>query len=185
VVIGLALVILFLAACGTLQPTPAPTPTEVIDPTRTPQPTPRIIEHPEHTLASDLRIIRTDYVEGDECIRTDGGPNRKCVRARVEQDGVSRMIRTQEELRDLFAPIESAEEALSYAMMATGYEAKYAPEDYRLAVPDNCDPGPQFYHYYTDVLEDTHVTEVINGYHVYLFTVSDMVAGPSRSRRWW
>jgi hypothetical protein len=139
---------------------------------------PRIIEHPEPTLTADVRIIRTDYAEGDQCIRIEGFLDLKCVRARVKQDGVSRIITTQEELRDWFAPIGSADEALSYALVATGYSAKYVPEDYRLAVSDICDPGPEHYHYYTDVLEDTHVTEVVNGYHINLFHGEKYGCGP-------
>jgi hypothetical protein len=107
-----------------------------------------------------------------------GFPRPKCVRARVRQDGVSRIISTQEELREWFAPVESADEALSYALVATGYSAKYAPEDYRLAVGDICDPGPEHYYYCTDVLEDTHVSEVANGYHVNLFYSERYGCGP-------
>jgi hypothetical protein len=184
-VIGLALANLFLAACGTAQPSPAPaqptpvpTQPEVIEPTCTRQPIPRIIEHPEPTLAADIRIIRTDYAEGDSCIRIDGFLNPECVQARVTQGGVSQIITSQEELRDWFSPIESADEALSYALLATGYTAKYAPEDYRLAVGEICDPGPEHYRYYTDVLEDTHVVKVINGYHVNLFYSENVGCGP-------
>lgn len=195
--IGLALVILFLLACGTTacgtpqptpapaqptsvptQPTPVPTQPEVREPSCTPQPTPRIVEHPEPTLGSDVRVIRTDYAQGDQCIRIEGFFNPTCVQARVKQDGVSRIVSSQEGLRDWFAPIESADEALSYALLATGYSAKYAPEDYRLAVGDVCDPGPEGYYYYTDVLEDTHVTEVVNGYHVNLFYGEKVGCGP-------
>jgi hypothetical protein len=100
------------------------------------------------------------------------------VQARVKQGGASRTISTQEELRDWFAPIESTDEALSYALVATGYSAKYAPGDYRLAVGDVCDPGPEHYYYYTDVLEDTHVAEVVNGYHVHLFYGENTGCGP-------
>jgi hypothetical protein len=171
--IGLALIMPFLVACGTGQPTPLPP-----EPTCGPEPTPRIIEHPEPTLAADVQIIRTDYKQGDRCIRTEAFLNPKCVRVRVKQDGVSRTLSTPEELRDWFTPIESADEALSYALLATGYEAKYAPEDYRLAVGDPCDPGPAYYHYYTDVLEDTHVVEVAKGYQVNLFDSKRVGCGP-------
>ena len=188
--IGLVLANLFLAACGTAQPsptpaqptpaqpTPAPTPQEMADPICTRQPIPGIIEHREPTLAADVRIIRTDYAEGEPCIRTEGFLSPKCVQARVKENGVSRTITTQEELRDWFAPIESAEEALSFALLATGYEAKYAPEDYRLDVGEICDPGPEFYDYYVEFLEDTHVVEVVNGYHVYLFYSENVGCGP-------
>jgi hypothetical protein len=177
-VIGLTLISLLIVACGTLHPIPFPTSREVIDPACGPQPTPRIIEHREPTLAADVRLIRAAYAEGDQCIRKEGFLDPKCVQARVKQDGVSRIIDSQEQLRDWFAPIESGDEALSYALLATGYSAKYAPEEYRLAVGDLCDPGPERYHYYTDVLEDTHVVEVVNGYHINLFYSESVGCGP-------
>ena len=62
--------------------------------------------------------------------------------------------------------------------MATGYSAKYEPEDYRLALPDSCDPGPEHYRYYTDVLEDTHVVEVANGYEIKLFDSQEFGCAP-------
>ena len=183
--IGLALIILFVGTCGTAQPTPVPaqptpvpTQPEEIEPTCTRQPTPGIIEHQEPTLSDEVRVIRTDYAEGDQCIRIEGFLNQQCVVARVKQDGVSRIISSLEELRDWYAPVESADEALSYALVATGYEAKYAPEDYRLGVGEVCDPGPEHYRYYTDVLEDTHVAEVVNGYHVNLFHSENVGCGP-------
>jgi hypothetical protein len=78
----------------------------------------------------------------------------------------------------LFAPIESPDEALSYALLVTGYSVKYDPEDYRLALFPECDPGPDHYHYYTDVLEDTHVVEVGDGYEINLFDSEKFGCGP-------
>ena len=175
---GLSLVLLFIVACGTTPPHPVTTQPEVVEPRCGPQRMPRIIEHPEFTPSEEVRIIRTDYVGEDQCIRVEGFLSPQCVQVRVEQDGVSWMIASQEELRDWFAPVESADEALTYALLATGYTAKYAPEDYRLAVGDVCDPGPDHYYYYTDVLEDTHVTEVSKGYQVNLFYGEKTGCGP-------
>jgi hypothetical protein len=101
-----------------------------------------------------------------------------CEQVAVYLGGAVRLVGTRAELRDLFAPIESADEALSYALLATGLEAKYDPDDYRLAVPGDCDPGPKKYHYYTDVLEDTHVVEVANGYEINLFDSEVFGCGP-------
>jgi hypothetical protein len=190
-VLGLALIMLFIAACGPSKLTPVPdqpsptpvqpagtTQPEVVNPACTAQPRPTIIEHREPTLTEDVRIIRTDPTEGTPCIRTEGLVSPLCVQARVKEGGVSRIITSQEELGEWFGPIESAEEALSYALVATGYEAKYAPEDYRLSVGETCDPGPDKYRYYTDVLEDTHVAEVVNGYHINLFYGENVGCGP-------
>ena len=179
--IGLSLVMLSMVACGTSK-------------------LPRIIEHPQPTLVADASIFgpsgsavrdecrqisdayggldpnhptavcTKEWESGDQCLRESGGFIRMCERVIVYVDGTFQPIATLEELRDLFAPIESADEALSYALLATGYSAKYDPEDYRLAVPDSCDPGPDGYRYYVDELEDTHVVEVGNGYEINLFT---------------
>lgn len=172
-VMGLALVSLFVAACGTS----------------------RIIEHPQPALIVDADILNTsdcpriqssnlyggldpsypiaicwqDWKQGDPCLRMGGGMSRECAQAIAHVDGAFRFIGTREELQDLFAPIESPDEALSYALLATGYSAKYEPEDYRLAVPDDCDPGPRRYRYYVDTLEDTHVVDVEDGYQINLF----------------
>jgi hypothetical protein len=182
-VIGLALVSLFVVACGT----------------------PTIIEHPRPTLAADTDIFPTywetrgcyssdlygglepncpsaycyiDWVSGNQCLGESGGLIHICEQVVVYLDGTFQLIGTREELRDLFAPIESADEALSYALLATGYSAKYEPEDYRLAVPGDCDPGPREYHYYVDTLEDTHVVEVESGYQVHLFASEKFGCGP-------
>jgi hypothetical protein len=96
----------------------------------------------------------------------------------VYLDDTFQLIGSREKLRDLFAPIESADEALSYALLATGYSTKYEPEDYRLAVPGDCDPGPKGYRYYVDTLEDTHVVEVEGGYQVHLFDSQVFGCGP-------
>ena len=179
--IGLSLVMFSMAACDIFK-------------------LPRIIEHPQPTLVADASIFgpggsavreecrrvsdayggldpnhpaavcTKEWESGDQCLRESGGFIRICERVVVYVNGTFQFIATLEELRDLFTPIESADEALSYALLATGYEAKYDPEDYRLAVPDSCDPGPEGYRYYVDQLEDTQVVEVGNGYEINLFT---------------
>ena len=40
-------------------------------------------------------------------------------------DGAFALISTDEEVMELFAPIESADEALSYALLVTEYTAEY------------------------------------------------------------
>lgn len=133
-VIGLMPVVLFVIACGTPSP-----PTGLFLGRPPSPPTPSIIEHPQPTLTVDAMMVYKDWESGDRCLRDEGGMFRMCARARVYLDGAFREISTQEELRELFAPIESPEEALSYALLATGYSAKYDPSAYRLSGP--CDPG--------------------------------------------
>ena len=140
--IGLALVLWFAVACSS---------------------TPTIIEHPEPTLTVDAdtfpayyRILGCgisdlygglepnyptaycyiDWVSGNECIRESGGFIHICEQVAVYLDGDVRLVGTQEELGDLFAPIESADEALSYALLATGLEAKF---DHCAGQPGWCD----------------------------------------------
>jgi len=125
-----------------------------------------------------IAVCWKDWREGDQCLRSEGGMFRICARAIARVDDTFRLVSTEADLRDLFAPIESPDEALSYALLATGYSTKYDPEDYRLAVPDSCDPGPEHYQYYIDVLEDTHVVEVENGYQVNLFDSQEFGCGP-------
>lgn len=74
----------------------------------------------------------------------------------VFEDGKYRVLRTLEEMKEVFAPIESPAEALGYALAATGYDAIY---DWAIT-PD--------FRYFTDQLEDTHVEEISGGYRVFL-----------------
>lgn len=102
---------------------------------------------------------------GDQCLRERDGLFPICERVIVYVGDTFQVITTQEDLKDLFAPIESAGEALSYTLLATGYRAKYDPEDF--GGPCGAEPEDTLYH--TDVLEDTHVVELASGYEVGLF----------------
>lgn len=76
------------------------------------------------------------------------------------------VIESLSEFQALFAPIESAPEALSYALATTGLSAVYG-----LRLP----PG---YHALMDTLEDTHVSEVDNGYQINLYKSWHCGCGP-------
>jgi hypothetical protein len=189
-VVALTLAMLSVAACGILQPTPIPIPTAHITTTRTAQSTPRLIEHPQPLLTVDADIFRTsdspiielecewihtsdmhgglepnhpiavcakEWTGADQCLRESGGIMQMCEQVIVYLDGTFQQIGTEQELGD---------------------SAKYAPEDYRLSLPGDCDPGPEHYRYYTDVLEDTHVVEVANGYEINLFDSKEFGCGP-------
>jgi hypothetical protein len=60
--------------------------------------------------------------------------------------------------RELYAPIDSPDEALSYALLTTDRYAWY---------PDDLWEG--FTEFYTHEIEATHVVETVNGYRVFLF----------------
>lgn len=77
-----------------------------------------------------------------------------------------RLIDSQEKLADLYAPIESENEALSYAIAATGLSAVYdLPEKTNMK-------------WYTDKVEETYVTESGGGYLVHLFDTFLCGCGP-------
>lgn len=79
------------------------------------------------------------------------------------------VIRTQEQFRSIYAPIETADEALSYALAVTGYSARYGLE---------VDPDLT---YFVDVLEDTHVVETRDGFSVHLYFYELCGCGPHRT----
>jgi hypothetical protein len=76
----------------------------------------------------------------------------------VVQDGQFVLIRNEDEFRNIFAPVETADEALSYALAVTGLSAYYGLE------------RQTGYEYFVEVVEDTHVDEMgSDGYRVHLF----------------
>jgi hypothetical protein len=69
------------------------------------------------------------------------------------------LVTSQEQLRALYAPIESEDEALSYAMAATGLGARFSediPPEWKLE-------------YLAKEIEDTHVSPSEGGYSVNLY----------------
>jgi len=85
----------------------------------------------------------------------------------IERRGKYERIVSESKLRAVYAPIESEEEALSYALAATGLAAHYDTGGQReLGVHNLISPG---YEYFVEHLENTHVTETQDGYLVYLF----------------
>lgn len=75
----------------------------------------------------------------------------------IYKDGAYKNLDQLAALQETFAPIESPEEALSYALVATGYYASYGQK-----VDWTQD-------YFLRVLEDTHVEQVGDGWLVNLF----------------
>lgn len=75
----------------------------------------------------------------------------------IFKDGTYQNLDQFEELQAVFAPIESADEALSYAMLATGYYPLYGQ-----TVNKELD-------YFQRTLEDTFVEETQEGWKVRLF----------------
>ncbi len=88
------------------------------------------------------------------------------VRYVVYREGSFAAIQDAAALRALYAPIESPEEALSYALAATDMEALYG-----LAR----EPG---YVYAGPLVQDTHVTPMGDGYQVLLYYTRVFGCGP-------
>jgi len=72
-------------------------------------------------------------------------------------DGKYRLIIKRSEFKEIFAPVESTDEAISYAMAMTSLRARF-----------DIDPNAKV-DYLVDVIEETHAEETPDGYLVYLF----------------
>lgn len=84
----------------------------------------------------------------------------------IYRDGEFVVINSIEELGQAFLPIDSENEALSYALAATGLGVRYGQEAL---------PGLE---YFVDELEDTHVVKTPDGYQVLLFDYKLCGCGP-------
>ena len=73
------------------------------------------------------------------------------------QDGTYRLFIKKSEFKKFFAPVESTDEAISYAMAMTSLGARF-----------DLDPNANI-DYLVDVIEETHAEETPDGYLVYLF----------------
>jgi hypothetical protein len=88
------------------------------------------------------------------------------VRYIIYQNGEFVLLKTEEDLRKLFAPIESPDESLSYVLAAKNLSAYYGL---------HYDPA---YEYEVDTIEDTYVTPDTDGYLVHLFHDQSFGCGP-------
>jgi hypothetical protein len=102
----------------------------------------------------------------DEFIYNDGCLAAIYIRYAIQKDGQFQVLKTQEDLKATYVPIESPYEALSYALASTGLEAYYDLET------------PLSYRYKMDKLEDSHVVETPDGYDVLLYHKQICGCGP-------
>ena len=105
-------------------------------------------------------------IERGEYIYPLGGLSGSYIRYVVFQDGEYRLLKTEEEFRTVYAPIESPEEALSYVLAVTRYSAAYGIE---------YDPTME---YEVNKLEDTYVTSEFDGYILHLYFSQFYGCGP-------
>jgi hypothetical protein len=87
-------------------------------------------------------------------------------RLALSRDGQTQLVNNLAELQAAFAPIETPDEALSYAMAASGFEAQYGYK------------ADSSYRYKVQQVEDTHVDTTGTGYVVHLFDSYICGCGP-------
>ena len=95
-----------------------------------------------------------------------GGLSGSYVRYVIFKDGEFRLLKTEEDFRNAYAPIDSPEEALSYVLAVTTLSAVYGLE---------YDPAMK---YEVNEIEDTFVTAETDGYRLHLFYDQVFGCGP-------
>lgn len=105
-------------------------------------------------------------IESGQFFYYTGGLFGSYVRYIVYQNGEFVLLNTEEDLRKLYAPIESPDESLSYVVAVKHLSAYYG-----LTYDDA-------YEYEVDMVEDTYVTPETDGYLVHLFHDQAFGCGP-------
>lgn len=105
-------------------------------------------------------------IESGQFFYYTGGLFGSYVRYIIYQKGEFVLLKTEEDLRKMFAPIESPDEALSYVLAVKKLSAYYGLR---------YDPA---YEYEVDTIEDTYVTPDTDGYLVHLFYNQEFGCGP-------
>lgn len=106
------------------------------------------------------------FLSADQYVYRDGCLLPLFARYVIYKDSQFILVENLHDLHKTFAPITSADEAMSYAIAATGLAAYYGLE-----------PQKGF-RYFVDRLEDSHVETVKNGYLVYLYDYKLCGCGP-------
>jgi hypothetical protein len=113
------------------------------------------------TDAKTLSLEIIKEIEKEGYLSLEPGKERHYTRLVVLKDGQFQLLKNFDDLKTVFAPIESPSEALSYALMTTQLKAYYAQK---------IKPA---YRYYMDVIEDTHVVVTKVGYDILLYDYKD------------
>ena len=95
-----------------------------------------------------------------------GGLFGRYIRYIIFQDGEFRLIKSEDEFRAIYGPVETPEEALSYVLAVTNLSAYYGIK---------YDPA---YKYEVGTIEDTHVASETDGYKLHLFHDRVFGCGP-------
>jgi hypothetical protein len=88
----------------------------------------------------------------------------------VSVEGEFRLVNDPADFQELFAPIESANEALAFAVLVSGLNARYGMDSWEIG-----EDSP--YNFRVDRLEDTHVIETDEGFLVSLFSDAEPACG--------
>ena len=124
---------------------------------------------PSHPIAACNLEMYEPIAAGDyssDCFYLDGAAIKVCHRLVIYRDGKYEIVKTMDELRRIFAPVDSPDEALSFALAAGHYFASYGQ-----TVQDDLV-------YSTRILEDTRVETGANGYLVQVFSTKFVGCGP-------
>jgi len=111
-------------------------------------------------------FLKDPVDEQAEGVYQQGCLSPQLIRYVVAQDGNYQLIQNISGLQEIFAPIENEQEALAYAIAATGYQANYdfdATQDLR---------------YLVDELPETKVDAVTDGFEVLLYDYQFCGCGP-------
>jgi hypothetical protein len=112
---------------------------------------------PNYSIARCSFRLEDDDFPRDDCIFYDGVASYNCIQYIIYKDGEYIHIKTMKEFRSYFAPVDSPEEALGFALATGNYSAKYGHNQWKN------------YFYYTEKLEDSYVQSSEEGYLVHLF----------------
>jgi hypothetical protein len=105
-------------------------------------------------------------IDAGEYFYYAGGLSGKYIRYVIFQNDEFRLLKSKKEFRDVYAPIESPEEALSYVLAVTNLSAYYGIV---------LDPASE---YVVNTIEDTFVTAASDGYDLLLYDYAAFGCGP-------
>lgn len=105
-------------------------------------------------------------LDNGQFIYITGGLFGVYIRYVIHKDGKFVLLKTEEEFRKTYAPIDTPEEALSYTLALTNLSAYYGLTH---------DPA---YKYEVNTIEDTFVVSETDGYRLHLYTYQEGGCGP-------
>ena len=105
-------------------------------------------------------------IDAGEYFYYEGGLSGKYIRYVIFRNDEFLLLKSEKDFRDVYAPIESPEEALSYVLAVTNLSASYGIVVY-----------PE-YKYEVNTIEDTFVTTTTDGFDLLLYAYTAYGCGP-------